>query len=376
MRLVAFVMLILISAPLSGCIEVLEPITVDEDGTCVILDAGRTSDGVLRILTYDIAAFSEEMMGAFENQTGYEVELIKADDSGGILEQLLQTQQAQQADLAIGLDNTYLQTALNYCLLQPHSTNVSGISTTALQPYDGPHAVPFDRGDVCLNYDETRVDGTNLTVPTSLWNLTEPAWSGLTAFPSPVTSSPGRAFMSATIDYFEHDDDNTTDAFDWWKAMAENGAIFTSGWTEAYEIHYSGGYGEWVEGHLGDAALTVSYCHSPGVEAFYSGNWTKSTSLTLERSTFHQVEYAGVINGATETSAANAFIAYLLSEEVNRNMPENNLMKSVLVNATWPETDGYAYHTDAPTLNAEISNERIADEMEAWISDWKTATES
>ena len=91
MRLLAFVMLILISAPLSGCIEVLEPITVDEDGTCVILDAGRTSDGVLRILTYDIAAFSEEMMGAFENQTGYKVELIKADDSGGILEQLLQT---------------------------------------------------------------------------------------------------------------------------------------------------------------------------------------------------------------------------------------------------------------------------------------------
>jgi len=368
-------MLILFSAPLSGCIEVLDPITVDEDGTCVILDAGRTSDGALRILTYDIAAFSEEMMGAFENETGYEVELITVDDSGGILEQLLQTQQAQQADLAIGLDNTYLQTALNYCLLQPHAANVSGISTTALQPYDGPYAVPFDRGDVCLNYDETRVDGTNLTVPTSLWNLTEPAWSGLTAFPSPVTSSPGRAFMSATIDYFEHDDDNTTDAFDWWKAMAENGAIFTSGWTEAYEIHYSGGYGEWVEGHLGDAALTVSYCHSPGVEAFYSGNWTKSTSLTLERSTFHQVEYAGVINGATEMSAANAFIAYLLSEEVNRNMPENNLMKSVLVNATWPETDGYAYHTDEPTLNAEISNERIADEMEAWISDWKRATE-
>ncbi|MDP6194901.1 MAG: thiamine ABC transporter substrate-binding protein [Candidatus Poseidonia sp.] len=375
MRLFTFVMLILFSAPLSGCIEVLDPITVDEDGTCVILDAGRTSDGALRILTYDIAAFSEEMMGAFENETGYEVELITVDDSGGILEQLLQTQQAQQADLAIGLDNTYLQTALNYCLLQPHAANVSGISTTALQPYDGPYAVPFDRGDVCLNYDETRVDGTNLTVPTSLWNLTEPAWSGLTAFPSPVTSSPGRAFMSATIDYFEHDDDNTTDAFDWWKAMAENGAIFTSGWTEAYEIHYSGGYGEWVEGHLGDAALTVSYCHSPGVEAFYSGNWTKSTSLTLERSTFHQVEYAGVINGATEMSAANAFIAYLLSEEVNRNMPENNLMKSVLVNATWPETDGYAYHTDEPTLNAEISNERIADEMEAWISDWKRATE-
>ena len=374
MRTTLLILTIMIAAPLSGCIETLEPITADEDGRCAILEPGRTSDGVLRILTYDIAAFSEEMLATFTNQSGYEIEMIRVDDSGGILEQLLQTQQAQQADLAIGLDNTYLQTALNFCLLQPHQTNVTGISTTALEPYSGPNALPFDRGDVCLNYDESRVDGTNLTVPTSLWNLTQPEWSGLTAFPSPVTSSPGRAFMSATIDYFENDEDTSTDAFDWWEAMADNDAIFTTGWTEAYEIHYSGGYGEWVEGHLGDAAMTVSYCHSPGVEAFYSGNWTKSTSLTLERSTFHQVEYAGVINGGTELEAANAFITYLLSEDVNRNMPENNLMQSVLVNATWPETDGYAYHTDLPTMNAQISNERIADEMETWISEWKNAT--
>ena len=375
MRFVLPVLLLLVVTPLSGCIDPLEPITADADGGCAILEPGRASDGVLRLLTYDIAAFSDEMLDEFTNQTGYPIEIIRTDDSGGILEQLLQTQQAQQADLAIGLDNTYLQTALNFCLLQPHNANVSGISSTALEPYDGPNAVPFDRGDVCLNYDETRVDGTNLTVPISLWNLTEPEWSGLTAFPSPLTSSPGRAFMSATVDYFENDEDNTTDAFDWWRAMADNGAIFTTGWTEAYEIHYSGGYGEWVEGHLGDAAMTVSYCHSPGVEAFYGGNWTKSTSLTLERSTFHQVEYAGLINGGTELEAANAFIEYLLSEEVNRDMPENNLMQSVLEDAVWPETDGYAYHTDAPKMNAEITNERIAEEMERWLSKWKQATE-
>lgn len=374
-KTILLTMLLMLTTPLTGCLEQIEPIVAAETGECLVLEPGRSSDGKLRILTYDIAAFSDEMLAEFTNQTGYEIEMIRTDDSGGILEQLLQTQQAQQADLAIGLDNTYLQTALNFCLLQAHEANISGISETALEPYSGPLALPFDRGDVCLNYDETRVDGTNLTVPTSLWNLTEPEWNGLTAFPSPVTSSPGRAFMSATIDYFENDEDNTTDAFDWWKAMADNGAIFTSGWTEAYEIHYSGGYGEWVEGHLGDAAMTVSYCHSPGVEAFYGGNWTKSTSLTLPRSSFHQVEYAGVINGGTEIDAANAFIAYLLSEDVNRNMPENNLMQSVLVNATLPETDGYAYHTDTPTLNAAISNERIADEMEAWLSDWKEATQ-
>ena len=153
-----------------------------------------------------------------------------------------------------------------------------------------------------------------------------------------------------------------------------NDAIITSGWTEAYEIHYSGGYGEWVEGHLGDAALTVSYCHSPGVEAYYSGNWTKSTSITLPRSTFHQIEYAGIVNGAAEVEAANAFMAYLLTEEINRNMPENNLMQSVLTNASWPETDGYRYHTDEPILNAEITIERIGAEMETWLLNWAEAT--
>ncbi|GIR75725.1 MAG: hypothetical protein CM15mP78_04240 [Candidatus Poseidoniales archaeon] len=56
-------------------------------------------------------------------------------------------------------------------------------------------------------------------------------------------------------------------------------------------------------------------------------------------------------------------------------MPENNLMQSVLVNATWPETEGYAYHTDVPEENAAITNERIADEMETWLSEWKQATE-
>ena len=50
-------------------------------------------------------------------------------------------------------------------------------------------------------------------------------------------------------------------------------------------------------------------------------------------------------------------------------------MQSVLENAVWPETDGYAYHTDTPAMNAEITNVRIGEEMEGWLSNWKQATE-
>jgi thiamine transport system substrate-binding protein len=372
MRAVLFLATLLAFAPLAGCIDQVSFDSNELD--CEPVESGRASDGTLRVLTYDIAAFSEGMLDEFTNQSGYEIEMIRTNDAGGILEQMLQTQQAPQADVAVGLDNTYLQTAFERCLLQASTVNASSLDSTALEPYEGPLAVPFDHGDVCLNYDESRVDGENLTAPTSLWNLTEESWRGKVAFPSPLTSSPGRSFMVATVDYFENDEDNTTDAFDWWNMMSANDAIITTGWTEAYEVHYSGGYGEWVEGHLGDAAMTVSYCHSPGVEAFYSGNWTKSTSVILPRSTFHQVEYAGVINGAAEVEAANAFIAYLISQEVNQNMPESNLMKSVLIDAEWPETEGYRFHTDEPRLNAEVSMERIGTEMETWLLNWAEAT--
>tara|TARA_X000001036_G_scaffold281720_1_gene261638 strand:+ start:12153 stop:13271 length:1119 start_codon:yes stop_codon:yes gene_type:complete len=372
MRITAlFIVLLLTTLPLSGCLESEQTLPAE----CTILEGSEGEANTLRILTYDIAAFSQEMLDGFTNTSGYEVELIRTDDAGGILEQMLQTQGAPQADLAVGLDNTYLQTALDFCLLQPHSTVAPNLDPAATMPYEGPYALPFDQGDVCLNVDEDGLNETERSMPEDLWELTNEEWNGKTAFPSPVTSSPGRAFMIATIDYFENDENTTTDAFDWWSAMAQNQARFTTGWTEAYEIHYSGGYGEYVEGHIGDALITVSYCHSPGVEAYFSGNSTHSTSITIERSTFHQVEYAGIINGAVNDEAANAFLSYLLSEEVNRNMPENNLMLSVLENPSFPETDGYQWHADEPELNANISMDRIAQSMDTWLELWQASTQ-
>jgi thiamine transport system substrate-binding protein len=366
-----FFIILVVTLPLSGCLE--SATVLPEE--CTTIDRSSTDADTLRILTYDIAAFSQEMLDEFTNTSGYDVELIRADDAGGILEQMLQTQGVPQADIAVGLDNTYLQTAIDFCLLQPHDTVAPNLDPAATTPYQGPYALPFDQGDVCLNVDEDGLNETERTMPTDLWELTNEEWNGKTAFPSPVTSSPGRAFMIATVDYFENDDNATTDAFDWWSAMAENQARFTTGWTEAYEIHYSGGYGEYVEGHIGDALLTVSYCHSPGVEAYYGGNSTHSTSITIERSTFHQVEYAGITNGAENVDGANAFLSYLLSEEINRNMPENNLMLSVLENPTFPETDGYQWHTDEPELNSNISVERIAESMDSWLDQWQKSTQ-
>ena len=374
-----FLVVIMLMSSLSGCIfdndSLMNGDYSPDSGSCKGAQIGHNDDGKLRILTYDINAISDEMIEQFTNQSGFEVEIIRTDDAGGILEQMLQTKDAQQADLMIGLDNTYLQSAIDNCLLQYQSTEIDNISTDALSQYNGDYAVPFDQGYVCINYDENYVDGENVTIPTSLWNLTEEQWTGKIAFPSPITSSPGRAFMVSTIDYFENDEDNTTDAFDWWRQMRQNEAIFTSGWTESYEVHYTGGYGEWTDGHIGDAAMTISYCHSPGVEAYYSSNWTHSKSLILPKTSFHQIEYTGIINGAANVVGANQFIEYLLSAEINSQMPEANLMYSVLNDTDLPETSGYRYHSEIPTQPCTITSERISQDMDQWLTMWVNEVE-
>ena len=359
------VVMLLLMIPFSGCI------------------GNEEQDNELVIITYDVLALTDDMIQQFENESGLSVTLVKLDDAGSILDYLIQNEGTENIDLAIGLDNTYLQTAINRGVLTEHQANIlsasssqnTPISEAALLPYSGSLAVPFDMGYVCLNYDTSIVDGENMTVPTNLWNLTEEEWRGKVAIPSPVSSSPGRAFMLATLDYFSYSEDSSDSFKQWWSAMEENDVIVTSGWTEAYETHYTGGYGEWTEGYIGDAHITVSYCHSPGVESWYNENWTKSASLDLPQSSFFQVEYAAAVTGGN-VEAASEFIDYLLSEQVNSQMPEQNLMYSVLEGEDLPTANGYRYHSTVPSEPAEISMQEIAENMESWLQQWNSAMTS
>ena len=93
-----------------------------------------------------------------------------------------------------------------------------------------------------------------MTIPTNLWDLTEEEWRGKVAIPSPVSSSPGRAFMLATIDYFSGSGNNNSSLGweQWWSAMEENDVIITSGWSEAYGMFLDN-----------KADLVLSYSTSP-----------------------------------------------------------------------------------------------------------------
>jgi len=370
---VVLVAALCIFTTLSGCLTgLIEEQKIDNGGIPVQSEYDWIDDGELTIVTYDVYGLTPEMIELFENQSGYKVNLLKLDDAGSVLSHLLQHQDNQIADLAIGLDNTYLPIALEYDVLWKHQAEVNNISEEVMGVYQTEYAMPFDHGYVCINYDKSVIDGTNYSVPTSLWDLTNPEFSGKVAIPSPETSSPGRAFMTATTYYFDNDADMNTTWTDWWNAMSKNDVIVTTGWSEAYETHYTGGYGEWIEGYVGDANFVISYCHSPGVESYFNGDWTKSASLDLDNYAFHQIEYAAAIEGGN-LGAASKFIEYLTSYEINSQMPLSNYMYSVLDNTTLPEEMGYLNNSLNPTNPAIISFHEISQNMSSWLEDWNSA---
>ena len=69
--------LFVISLSLAGCLD------TESSSEC--------EDGTLDILTYDILALSDDLIDQFSVESGYCVNFIKEDDSGGILDKMMLT---------------------------------------------------------------------------------------------------------------------------------------------------------------------------------------------------------------------------------------------------------------------------------------------
>ncbi len=341
---------------LSGCVD-------DQNG----------SDGpTLTILTYDAFSVDEDVIKAFENLTGVKVRFLLAEDAGGALNMALLNQDDPVADLLLGIDNTFLQIALDHELFATYSSQRLDLLSDGLIPETAQGLVtPYDHGYVALNYDVSWFEEHEYSVPTTLEELTDDRYRGVVAMENPYTSSPGRAFLFATVDYFRNDENASYDHNDWWSDMASNDLIITPSWTEAYLKRYEGGYGQWEPDFIGGAHLVVSYTTSPGIEAYYENTGTRA--LVIDRATFHQIEYVGLLNGASNRGMAEQFIDFMLAEQFQAQLPYNQVMFPVLkgFNATLPEI--YNEYAPVPEQPAELTTQELAANSEEWLRDWLEA---
>jgi len=90
---------------------------------------------------------------------------------------------------------------------------------------DQNRALPVDYGDVCINYDKTYFADNNLALPASLEDLLKPEYRGLLVVENPATSSPGLAFLMATVAQFGADG-----YLDFWQRLRDNEVVVVNDW--------------------------------------------------------------------------------------------------------------------------------------------------
>ena len=107
-------------------------------------------------------------------------------------------------------------------------------TTAAVDADLGQSVAAVDYGFVNLNYDKAALVKRGTPLPTTLQDLTQPAYKGWLVVPNPATSSPGYAFLLATIAGLGEEK-----AFAWWAQMRANGLKVVKGWSEAYYTEFS-----------------------------------------------------------------------------------------------------------------------------------------
>ncbi len=310
------------------------------------------------LMTHDSFLVSDGVLEAFTDETGITVTVLKSGDTGTMVNQAILTKDNPIADVVYGIDNTFLSRAVAEGLFAPYEA--SGIDRV---PADlrvtGDPVTPIDFGDVCLNTDIAGLAAIDVTAPSGLRDLTDPAYRGLLVAENPSTSSPGLAFLLATIEAFGVEGDYTWQ--DYWADLVANDVRITPGWEEAYNLEFSGGSG------TGTRPIVVSYASSPPAEVFY-GELDEAPTGVVTEGCFRQVEYAGVLAGTEKEDAARRLVDFMLSSTFQEDIPLNMFVFPANQDATLP--DVFVEHTTFPADPLTMSPERIDANRERWIDEW------
>lgn len=328
-------------------------------GGCSLLGSeddgsGGAADTAVTLVTHESFAIPEDLVAQFEEETGFSLEISKLADAGALTNQLVLTRENPVGDVVFGIDNTFATRAVDEDVFDPYAPELpAGADSFELPGDDQDALTPVDTGSVCVNIDTAWFAAKGVPEPQGLADLTDPAYRDLFVIPAASTSSPGLAFLTATVGRYG-------EAWPgYWEDLMANGAKVVKGWTEAYfeDFTFSGG----------DRPIVVSYDSSPAFTLNEAGN--RSTTRALLDGCFEQVEYAGILAGEdTNTAGARAVIDWLLSPEVQAALPPSMYVFPVVDGVELPAE--WARFAKRPTETEVVDPARIAADRQAWIEEW------
>jgi thiamine transport system substrate-binding protein len=349
------------STPIRRCVTLILALSALAGPTPSALPATAAGE-TLTLMSHDSFFLPDTVIEAFEHEHGVELEILHAGDAGSMVNQAILTAGHPLADVLFGIDNTFLSRALAAGIFEPYTSS----ELAAVPPdlvLDPAHRVtPIDYADVCLNLDREAFAEGGLPVPSELPDLLDPVLAGTLVVEDPATSSPGLAFLLATIATLGEDPETGWRSF--WRGLRDNGVIVEAGWEEAYYGSFSGGSG------AGEAPIVVSYATSPVAEVVFGPDPEASVSPTaaLDVACFRQVELAGVLAGSDQPELAGALVDHLLAPETQASLPLAMYVYPVRTDVALPEV--FERHALVPSAPVRMDPEVIEARREGWIREW------
>jgi thiamine transport system substrate-binding protein len=317
-------------------------------------DEART----LTVMTHDSFAVTEENVTAFEAEYNVDVVFLKSGDAGEATNKAVLSVDAPLADVFYGVDNTFLSRALEGGIFEAYESPLLAEVPDEFELDPSHGALPVDYGDVCLNYDIAYFEDNNFAPPADLEALLEPEYRSLLVVENPATSSPGLAFLFATVGHFGEDG-----YLDYWEGLEANDVKVVNDWETAFYTEFS----RWG----GERPIVVSYASSPPVDLIFAEgplDAPVTAAVVSDGSCFRQIEFVGILKGTQNRALAEAWVDYMLSVEFQEDLPMQMFVFPVNPNAELQAE--FVNFLVEPEVTAFVSPEDIAANREAWIQAW------
>jgi thiamine transport system substrate-binding protein len=323
--------------------------------------SASAASGTVTLLTHDAFAVSDDLVKQFEEATGLTLNVVTGGDAGAVVAGAVLAAGSPSGDVLFGVDNTLVSRALAANVFDPYASSAEGSLVPALrEDTSGGYVTPIDYGDVCVNIDNAYFASKGIPAPSTLDDLASAPYKDLLVVEDPGTSSPGLAFLLATIARYG-------DGWkDYWAKLADNGVKVAGSWTDAYTGAFTAGGGK------GDRPLVVSYATSPPAEIVYATDPkpTEPSTSVMTDGCYRQVEYAGVLAGAANPEGARKVVDWLLSPEVQADVPLSMFVFPAREGVALPDVfTKFAAVVDTPL---QLDPQEVTDNLSTWLADWGT----
>lgn len=321
-------------------------------------DNVTTEPTTLTLYTYESLAADYGLLPLiteqFETANNVDLEIINFPDTGAMLNQVIAEKSNPKADVVLGLDNINFADAVKNNVLQPYRPARAAEVSADLWFDDAYTMTPFDYGYIGFVYD---TEALSFDDPISLETLAkDETYADKIIIEQAGLSSPGTQLMVWAQAAFGDA------ASEFAEQLADQVLTVAPDWNTAYYTMFLNG----------EAPIVLSYLTSPAYHIDQEQSY-RYAAVPMSDGYLRQVEGVAVVRNTDAQAQAEALVDYLLSDEVQNQIPVTQWMWPILGDSSsWPKAYSEII-TPLPEVVLSVSSDTIEANYQTWLDQWNTA---